>query len=360
MMAHQSQHIGIHLQTRSRAGRDARGGHHHRLRAGRRACAAWPRSPTASTSSPWRGPSPASPIELVKCRTVDLEVPASAEIVVEGYVDPTFREAEAPFGEYTGYMGTRVANPVFHVTGIMHRKTAGLPGVPQPVPAVGEQPHPQARLRRGLPQAPALGQHPRRARRAAARGHGELRPHGHPAQEDAPVAAVAGAALGGGARPDHRQDDRGRRRRHRPQRRRLRSTGRWPTACDLTSTCTSSTGKASILDPSSAPPEAHVDEQRFPPPGGHLVDPHRRHAQVGLPAHLAAAQGVHGQGAERWEAEGLPPLSLKKPWFGYELGYWTDEAREDAEAAVEGGYLDTGARLAIHARDGAVVGVRGH
>ncbi len=48
---------------------------------------------------------------------------------------------------------------------------------------------------------------------------------------------------------------------------------------------------------------------------------------------------------ERWEAEGLPELTLKKPWFGYELGYWTDEARADAEAAVEGRYLETGARL---------------
>jgi len=48
----------------------------------------------------------------------------------------------------------------------------------------------------------------------------------------------------------------------------------------------------------------------------------------------------------RWEAEGLPALSLRKPWFGYELGYWTDEARADAEAAVCGRYLDTAARLA--------------
>jgi 4-hydroxy-3-polyprenylbenzoate decarboxylase len=48
---------------------------------------------------------------------------------------------------------------------------------------------------------------------------------------------------------------------------------------------------------------------------------------------------------ERWEAEGLPELTLRKPWYGYELGYWTDEAREDAEAAVEGRYLERAARL---------------
>ena len=79
---------------------------------------------------------------MVKCQTVDLEVPATAEIVIEGYVDPTYREPEAPFGEYTGYMGTRVSNPVFHVTGVMHRKNAGIPGLPESVPALREQPHP--------------------------------------------------------------------------------------------------------------------------------------------------------------------------------------------------------------------------
>ena len=47
------------------------------------------------------------PVELVKCETSDLLVPASAEIVVEGYIDPdpsTF-EMEGPFGEYPGYFG---------------------------------------------------------------------------------------------------------------------------------------------------------------------------------------------------------------------------------------------------------------
>ncbi|MFQ5660998.1 MAG: UbiD family decarboxylase [Gammaproteobacteria bacterium] len=64
------------------------------------------------------------PIELVKCETVDLEVPASAEVVVEGYIDPdpdTF-ELEGPFGEYPGYYGgTPTPKPVLHVNCITHR-----------------------------------------------------------------------------------------------------------------------------------------------------------------------------------------------------------------------------------------------
>ena len=42
-------------------------------------------------------------VEMVKCKTVDLEVPAAAEIVIEGYVDPDERRIEGPFGDHTGY-----------------------------------------------------------------------------------------------------------------------------------------------------------------------------------------------------------------------------------------------------------------
>src|SRR5207249_4679218 len=48
----------------------------------------------------------AEPAELVRCETVDLEVPASAEIVIEGFIsdDPATYETEGPFGEFTGYV----------------------------------------------------------------------------------------------------------------------------------------------------------------------------------------------------------------------------------------------------------------
>ena len=62
-----------------------------------------------------------TPVELVKCKTVDIEVPATAEIVVEGNIPTDFLEPEAPFGEYTGYMGNSVMGPYFEVTCITHR-----------------------------------------------------------------------------------------------------------------------------------------------------------------------------------------------------------------------------------------------
>jgi 4-hydroxy-3-polyprenylbenzoate decarboxylase len=67
-------------------------------------------------------------VELVKCETNDLEVPANADFVIEGYVDPTepLRE-EGPFGDHTGYYTLPEPYPVFHVMAITHRKDAVYP-----------------------------------------------------------------------------------------------------------------------------------------------------------------------------------------------------------------------------------------
>ena len=62
------------------------------------------------------------PVELVKCETVDLEVPASAEIVLEGYVKLDELKTEGPFGDHTGFYSLEDEYPVFHVTCITHRK----------------------------------------------------------------------------------------------------------------------------------------------------------------------------------------------------------------------------------------------
>ena len=54
-------------------------------------------------------------VELVKCRTVDLEVPASAQIVLEGFVEPGERRREGPFGDHTGFYSLAEDFPVFHL-----------------------------------------------------------------------------------------------------------------------------------------------------------------------------------------------------------------------------------------------------
>jgi 4-hydroxy-3-polyprenylbenzoate decarboxylase len=63
-----------------------------------------------------------SPVELVKCETVDLEVPANAEIVLEGYVKLDELRTEGPFGDHTGFYSLSDEYPVFHLTCVTHRK----------------------------------------------------------------------------------------------------------------------------------------------------------------------------------------------------------------------------------------------
>jgi len=62
------------------------------------------------------------PVELVKCETVDLEVPASSEIVLEGHVHLDELRTEGPFGDHTGFYSLEDQYPVFHLSCITHRK----------------------------------------------------------------------------------------------------------------------------------------------------------------------------------------------------------------------------------------------
>ena len=61
-------------------------------------------------------------VEMVKCQTIDLEAPAHAEFVLEGYVVPGELRPEGPFGDHTGYYSPPEEYPVFHLTAITHRQ----------------------------------------------------------------------------------------------------------------------------------------------------------------------------------------------------------------------------------------------
>ncbi|MBI2880269.1 MAG: UbiD family decarboxylase [Candidatus Tectomicrobia bacterium] len=83
----------------------------------------------------WKGPIQADefevagsflgePLEIVPCRTVGLEVPAHAEVVLEGRILPGVREAEGPFAEFTGYASRASTRHVMEVTAVTHRRDA--------------------------------------------------------------------------------------------------------------------------------------------------------------------------------------------------------------------------------------------
>jgi 4-hydroxy-3-polyprenylbenzoate decarboxylase len=74
-------------------------------------------------------------VELVKCLTNDLQVPADADIIIEGYVDPDEDYIlEGPFGDHTGYYSLADMYPKFHVTAITHRKDAVYPATVVGIP----------------------------------------------------------------------------------------------------------------------------------------------------------------------------------------------------------------------------------
>jgi 4-hydroxy-3-polyprenylbenzoate decarboxylase len=66
-------------------------------------------------------------VELVRCKTVDVEVPADVDFVLEGYVQPGEMRPEGPFGDHTGFYTAVEDYPVFHLTAITHRRDAVYP-----------------------------------------------------------------------------------------------------------------------------------------------------------------------------------------------------------------------------------------
>jgi len=67
------------------------------------------------------------PVEMVRCATLDLEVPAHAEVILEGYVDPDELRTEGPFGDHTGYYSLADDYPVFRVTCVTRRRNPIYP-----------------------------------------------------------------------------------------------------------------------------------------------------------------------------------------------------------------------------------------
>ncbi|MBI2831920.1 MAG: UbiD family decarboxylase [Chloroflexi bacterium] len=77
------------------------------------------------------------PLDLVKCETCNLEVPATAEIILEGEVFPEERRTDGPFGEFTGFIGGLQACNVFHLKAITHRHSPIFQGEREGYPSEG-------------------------------------------------------------------------------------------------------------------------------------------------------------------------------------------------------------------------------
>jgi len=79
------------------------------------------------------------PVEMVRCITCDIEVPAESQIVLEGYVTPGESRLEGPFGDHTGFYSPADQYPVFHLTAITHRKEPVYPATVVGYPPMEDQ-----------------------------------------------------------------------------------------------------------------------------------------------------------------------------------------------------------------------------
>lgn len=288
------------------------------------------------------------PMELVRCKTIPLEVPASAEIVIEGCFDPELLEPRVPFGEYPGYLNPDWNQiPVIHVSAITHRKDAIFTPV-----LVGFTPS-DTNVVWGEGQAGVL--------------YHQLR-----YELGLPVLEVYHPESSGGSgitvlRMDHGARDRAWQTLEAAAR--LKGS-KWFLAVDedidpsdpelllwaLTYGIRSPDeefrwvpGRGAGLDPSAAPPHAgkgQVSRMAAEPFKIGLVNAMRPWAYppVALPGKEFMERAI-----ELWQrCPDAPALSLRAPWHGYSLGHWTDDDQLLARLMTEGKFLEAGDVLLEH------------
>jgi 4-hydroxy-3-polyprenylbenzoate decarboxylase len=282
------------------------------------------------------------PVELVKCKTVDIEVPATAEIVIEGLIPTDSLEREGCFGEHEGYMGMENINPYFNVTCITHRKnafyTAFISQFPPSESSKIRQAGYEARLYSflkhhcGIPSIVKVAYHDDVGSNPLCVISLKRTTPSQPWQ-----------ALKGADAVDP-------------------NTGKIIVAVDddieprdinsvLWALCYRmqphrdilvTRGKQQARDP-SADPEAWKVMTERPPSSTILINATRQwdYPPVSLPRRefMEEARMI-------WEEEGLPALTPKPIWHGYTLGYWPEELEEEAEMALQGEHYRTGAKLA--------------
>lgn len=282
------------------------------------------------------------PIEMVNCETVDLEVPATAEIVFEGEIPTDEVEWEGPFGETTGYMGRMTLNGFFNVKCITHRKS------PIYHAYISQFPPSESTLLRGISAEAAiykLLKYDCNIPTVTDVALLEICSSWHflviqlkktnPAQvwQSLHVASGFEASLGKiivavDADIDIRDAD----------------AVIWAMTLRIQPNRDIQivNGKMSSLDPSAAPPEASFEQSVYPSPAGMsalLIDATMKWAYppVSLPRRefMESALNI-------WKDLGLPELKPKRPWHAYELGEWTEENRRDAERALRGEHYKTG------------------
>jgi UbiD family decarboxylase len=287
------------------------------------------------------------PVAMVKCKTIDLEVPAQSEIVIEGEVATDRMVGEAAYGEFVGYMaiGGEMGDYFMKVTCITHRKRpiynsllsqmtpsesskisqVGLENVyfkhlryDCNIPGILEVSFPESTGGRMWCVVRMKKRNPSEAWQALSAANA-LSP------ERAKIIIVVDEDI------DPRDAD----------------SVNWAVATRMQPhrDLHVMRGRGGGLDYSAYRPEAHLEQKQYPDGMGAsslLMDATIKwpYPPTALPRKEYMERAV-----EIWQELKLPPLKLKTPWYGYKLGYWLKDDEENAEMIVKGDYKSVGKKL---------------
>jgi UbiD family decarboxylase len=283
-----------------------------------------------------------APIRTAKAVTVDLDVPADAEIVIEGLIDPELLEPEGPFGESNGYVALEDYNMSMHVSAITRKKSPVFASI------ISQVTPSESSMIKKVAYEPLLLSHLRD--HLSIKGIGRVVMH-EPLSNVRPVIFLQFAT--GAPRTEVWRG--------------LQGAAAWRADC----------GKVAIavsedVDPSNADAvmwslayrsnpveDVHVEPYRSaghsPKSGSQsldstmLIDATLKHpmAPVALPA-----QEFMERAREIWKELGLPPLTARTPWHGYSLGDWNEAWDLFAQNAVDGDWEKNGVNTFARRRGG--------
>jgi 4-hydroxy-3-polyprenylbenzoate decarboxylase len=283
-----------------------------------------------------------SPINVVKARTVDLMVPAEAEIVIEGLIETQWLEPEAPFGESHGHVNLQEYNAYMEVTCITRRRDAILTSI------ISQVTPSESSLMKRVALEPMFLAHLRDT--LGIRGVKRVAMH-EPLtnlrkvlivvlERSVPTTEIWRALYGAAALH--------------------RAAGKYIIAVN------------DDIDPDNADALLWAMCYRANPSLDLHVLPHRdqghgpRSKRNGgedgsvlidatlkedFPPISLPKRDFMERAKLIWEELGLPPLTPQAPWFGYTLGQWGDELEAAAQRAVKGDYFETGAMMAKRRRN---------